>query len=161
MATFSVNSSRRDPYRNFKFRVKWDGRYVAGVTEVSGLNRPAEVVKHSSAPSRSSARKVPGLRKSGDVTLKRGVTHDREFETWATNFAVSGTGRSRPNLKKFRRNIIINVFNEAGRISLSYKLRKCWVSEIQAIADLDANANAVAIESIKLENEGWELLRRK
>ncbi len=155
MATFRVNSSRRDPYQNFKFRVKWDGRYVAGVAEVSGLKSTSEAVKHRVAPSQSSARKVPGLRKSGAVTLKRGVTHDRKFEAWLTSAWAEGAGQGLP--KKSRRNVIIDVYNEAGKISLSYKLHKCWVSEIQAVADLDANANVVALESIKLENEAWEL----
>ena len=146
MATFRVNSSRRDPYKNFKFRVKWDGRYVAGVAEVSGLKSTSEAVKHRKAPSQSSARKIPGLKKSGAVTLKRGVTHDRKFEAWATSAWADAAGSAGEGLQ-----------NEAGKISLSYKLHKCWVSEIQAVADLDANANGVAIESIKLENEGWEL----
>lgn len=158
MATFRVNSSRRDPYKNFKFRVKWDGRYVAGVAEVSGLKSTSEAVKHRKAPSQSSARKIPGLKKSGAVTLKRGVTHDRKFEAWATSAWADAAGSAGEGLQKnARRNVNIDVYNEAGKISLSYKLHKCWVSEIQAVADLDANANGVAIESIKLENEGWEL----
>ena len=156
MAKFSTNPSRFDPYKNFKFRVKWDGRYVAGVSKASALKRSAEAVEHRGAAKQSSARKVTGLRKFSAVTLERGITHDREFEAWATS-AWEDSGQSgKASLEKTRRDIIIDVYNEAGRITLTYKLHKCWVSEFQAIPDLDENANAVAIQSIKLEYEGWE-----
>jgi phage tail-like protein len=147
MATFSSNTSRVDPYKNFKFRVKWDGRYVAGVSKVSGLKRTTEAVKSRGGEMGSAARKIPGPQTFDAVTLERGVTHDKEFETWASGAQVDG---SAPH------DIIIEVINEAGQVSLTYKLTRCWVSELQALPDLDANANAVAIESMKLENEGWE-----
>jgi phage tail-like protein len=147
MATFSSNTSRVDPYKNFKFRVKWDGRYVAGVSKVSGLKRTTEAVKSRGGVRGSAARKVPGPHTFDAVTLERGVTHDKEFENWASGAQVAG---SAPH------DIIIEVINEAGQVTLTYKLNRCWVSELQALPDLDANANAVAIESMKLENEGWE-----
>ncbi len=157
MAQFSVNTHRFDPYKNFKFRVKWDGRYVAGISKVSTLKRTTEVVKHREGGDPSSSRKTPGRTEYDAITLERGVTHDSEFEKWANkvwNFA-SGLG-AEVSLKDFRKDLIIEVLNEAGQVALSYKLFRCWVSEFQALPDLDANANAVAIEKIKLENEGWE-----
>lgn len=130
MAKVSVNAKRFDPYKSFKFRVKWEGRYVAGVSNVSALKR--------------TGRRSSGRSKYDAVTLERGVTHDAEFEKWASK------------VKGLRKDIILEVFNEAGQLAISYKVYRCWVSHYQAMPDLDASANAVAIESIKLENEGWE-----
>ncbi|MBL8295096.1 MAG: phage tail protein [Bryobacterales bacterium] len=157
MAKFTVNSLRFDPYKNFKFRVKWDGRYVAGVSKVSALKRTTEVVKHREGGDPSSSRKSPGRTEYEAVTLERGVTHDPEFESWANkvwNFGAS-LG-SEVSLKDFRKDIILEVYNEAGQLAIAYRLYRCWVSEYQALPDLDANANAVAIQHLKLENEGWE-----
>jgi len=157
MAQFSVNTQRFDPYKNFKFRVKWDGRYVAGVSKISALKRTTEVVEHREGGDPSTSRKSPGRTKYEPITLERGVTHDPEFEKWANkvwNFE-SGLGVE-VSLKDFRKEIIIEVYNEAGQLALAYKIYRCWVSEFQSLPDLDANANAVAIQTIKLENEGWE-----
>ena len=157
MAQFSVNSSRFDPYKNFKFRVKWDGRYVAGVSKVGALKRTTEVVKHREGGDPSSSRKSPGRTEFEAITLERGVTHDTEFEKWANRVWNFGSGLgAEVSLKDFRKDIIIDVYNEAGQLALSYKVFRAWVSEFQALSDLDANANAVAIQHIKLENEGWE-----
>ncbi len=157
MAQFSVNPGRFDPYKNFKFRVKWDGRYVAGVSKVSALKRTTEVVKHREGGDPSSSRKSPGRTEFEAITLERGVTHDPEFERWANKVWNFGSGLgAEVSLKDFRKDIIIEVYNEAGQLVLAYKVYRCWVSEFQAQADLDANANAVLIQSIKLENEGWE-----
>jgi phage tail-like protein len=140
MAQFSVNAQRHDPYKNFKFRVKWDGNYVAGVSKVTGLKRTTEVVKHREGGDPSSSRKSPG-----------------RTEKWANKVWNFGTGLgAEVSLKDFRKDLIIEVYNEAGQVALSYKLFRAWVSEYQALPDLDANANAVAIQHIKLENEGWE-----
>ena len=157
MAQFSVNTYRFDPYKNFKFRVKWDGRYVAGVSKVGGLKRTTEVVKHREGGDPSSTRKSPGRTEYEAISIERGVTHDSEFEKWANKVWNFGSGLgSEVSLKDFRKDIIIDVFNEAGQKAFSYKDYRCWVSEFQAQADLDANANAILIQSIKLENEGWE-----
>ena len=157
MAQFSVNAQRFDPYKNFKFRVKWDGRYVAGISKVSSLKRTTEVVKHRDGGDPSSSRKSPGRTEFEAITLERGVTHDTEFEKWANKIWNFGAGLgAEVSLRDFRKDIIIDVFNEAGQLALSYKVFRCWVSEFQALPDLDANANAVAIQTIKLENEGWE-----
>jgi phage tail-like protein len=157
MAQFSVNAQRFDPYKNFKFRVKWDGKYVAGVSKVGALKRTTEVVEHREGGDLSTSRKSPGRSKYEAITLERGVTHDKEFEQWANkvwNFS-SGLG-SEVSLKDFRKDIIIELYNEAGQLAIAYKVYRCWVSEFQSLPDLDANANAVAIQHIKLENEGWE-----
>jgi phage tail-like protein len=157
MAQFSVNASRFDPYKNFKFRVKWDGRYVAGISKVTGLKRTTEVVKHREGGDPSSSRKSPGRTEYEALTLERGVTHDTEFEKWANKIWNFGSGLgSEVSLKDFRKDLIVDLYNEAGQKVISYKVYRCWVSEFQAQADLDANANAVLIQSIKLENEGWE-----
>ena len=157
MAQFSVNAHRFDPYQNFKFRVKWEGRYVAGVSKVSALKRTTEVVKHRTGGDPSTTRKSPGRTDYEAISLERGVTHDSEFEKWANkvwNFD-SGLG-SESSLKDFRKDLMIEVYNEAGQLVLSYKVFRCWVSEFQALPEMDANGNAIAIQSIKLENEGWE-----
>ncbi|MCK9258315.1 MAG: phage tail protein [Azoarcus sp.] len=157
MAQFTVNSQRFDPYKNFKFRVKWDGRYVAGISKVSALKRSTEVVEHREGGDPSSSRKSPGRSKFEAITLERGVTHDKDFEQWANKVWNLGSGLgSEVSLKDFRKDLIIEVYNEAGQLALAYKVFRCWVSEYQALPDLDANANAVAIQQIKLENEGWE-----
>ena len=162
MAQFTVNATRLDPYKNFKFRVKWDGRYVAGVSKVSPLKRTTEVVKHRDGGDESSSRKSPGRTEFDAITLERGVTHDLEFEQWANKVWDYSNAQAGPDqrvqevsLADFRKDIIIDVFNEAGQKVLSYQIYRCWVSEYQSISDLDANANAVAIQHIKLENEGW------
>ena len=142
MAQFSVNPQRFDPYKNFKFRVKWDGRYVAGVSKVGALKRTTEVVKHREGGDPSSSRKSPGR---------------TEFEKWANKVWNFGSGLgAEVSLKDFRKDVILDVYNEAGQLAISYKIFRAWVSEFQALSDLDANANAVSIQHIKLENEGWE-----
>ena len=157
MAQFSVNAQRFDPYKNFKFRVKWDGRYVAGVSKVGPLKRSTEVVEHREGGDPSTARKSPGRSKYEAITLERGVTHDAEFEKWANKVWNYGSGLgAEVSLKDFRKDVIIDMYNEAGQLVLAYKVYRCWVSDYQALPDLDANANAVAIQTIKLENEGWE-----
>ncbi|MEO8659578.1 MAG: phage tail protein [Bryobacteraceae bacterium] len=156
MAQFTVNAQRFDPYKNFKFRVKWDGKYVAGVSKVSSLKRTTEVVKHREGGDPSSSRKSPGRTEFEAVTLERGVTHDKEFEQWANKIWNFGSGLgAEVSLKDFRKDIIIEVYNESGQLVLAYKVFRCWVSEFQALPDLDANANAIAIQHLKIENEGW------
>jgi phage tail-like protein len=157
MAQFTVNVNRFDPYKNFKFRVKWEGKYVAGISKVGALKRTTDPVKHREGGDPSSSRKSPGRSEFEAITLERGVTHDPEFEAWANKVWNFGSGLgSESSLRDFRKDIILEVYNEAGQLVLSYKIFRCWVSEFQALPDLDANANAVAIQTIKLENEGWE-----
>jgi phage tail-like protein len=161
MAQFTVNSQRFDPYKNFKFLVKWANSSgsiapVAGISKVSMLKRTTEVVKHREGGDHSSSRKSPGRTEYEAITLERGVTHDKEFELWANKVWNHDAGvGAEVSLKDFRKDITIEVLNEAGQIAIRYNLFRCWVSEFQAMADLDANANAVLIQHIKLETEGW------
>src|SRR5213594_757303 len=157
MAQFTANPQRFDPYKNFKFRVKWDGKYVAGISKCGVLKRTTEVVKHREGGDPSSSRKSPGRTEYDAITLERGVTHDTEFEKWANKVWNFGSGLgAEVSLKDFRKDVILDVYNEAGQLAISYKIFRAWVSEFQALSDLDANANAVAIQHLKLENEGWE-----
>mgnify|MGYP001814597138 CR=1 FL=1 len=157
MAQFSVNTHRFDPYKNFKFRLKWDGRYVAGVSKASALKRTTEIVEHREGGDASTTRKSPGQTKHEALTLERGVTHDTEFEVWSNKVWNYGSGLgAEVSLQDFRKDIILEIYNEAGQLALAYKLFRCWVSEYQALPELDANANAVAIQSIKIEMEGFE-----
>ncbi len=157
MAQFSVNTQRFDPYKNFKFRVKWDGNYVAGISKVGALKRTTEVVKHREGGDPSTSRKSPGKNEYEAITLERGVTHDKDFAKWANKVWNYGAGLgAEVSLKDFRKDLIIEVYNEAGQQVLAYNVFRCWVSEFQALPELDASANAVAIQTIKLENEGWE-----
>jgi len=155
MSKAKQNLSRFDPYKNFKFRIKWDGRYVAGISKITSLKRSTEVVEHREGGDPNSTRKSPGRTKYDAITLERGMTHDDAFEQWA-NQAIQAVADSTPAATNFRKDIVIDLFDEKGRRVLSYKVFRCWVSEFQAQADLDANANAILIQSIKLENEGWE-----
>lgn len=157
MAQFSVNAKRRDPYKNFKFRLKWDSRFVLGCHKVSALKRTTEVVEHREGGDPSTPRKSPGLSKYEGVTIERGLTHDLEFTKWANKIWNYGAGLgAETSLKDFRKDVVIELYNEAGQLAVAYKLFRCWVSEFQALPELDANANAVAIESLKLECEGFE-----
>jgi phage tail-like protein len=157
MAEFVVNPRRFDPYKNFKFRLKWDGRYVAGISKASALKRTTEVVKHREGGDPSTSRKSPGRTEFEAITLERGVTHDLEFEAWASKVwkLQAGLG-AEVSLADFRKDIILEFYNEAGQLAIAYKIYRCWVSEYQAMPDLDANANAVAIQHLKMENEGWQ-----
>jgi len=157
MAEFTVNQTRFDPYKNFKFRVVWDGRYVAGISKVGALKRTTEVVKHREGGDPSSSRKSPGRTEYEAIMLERGVTHDKEFEAWARKVWDYGAKpETEMSLAKFRKDVTVELYNEAGQKVLAYKIYRCWVSEYQALPELDANANAVAIQTLKLENEGWE-----
>src|SRR5258705_765297 len=165
MAPFSKQPLRYDPYKNFKFRVKFgtSSAYVAGVSKVTALKRSTEMVERREGGDPSSSHKSPGRTKYEPITMERGVTHDPEFEAWANkvwNFgnaqAPADQREKEVSLKDFRRNLNIDVFNEAGQKVISYKVYRAWVSEFTAQADLDANANAILIQSIKIEHEGGE-----
>ena len=157
MAQFSVNPDRFDPYKNFKFRVKWDGRYVAGISKVSSLIRVTEVVTHREGGDPSISRKLPGRSDYKPIVLERGVTHDLEFEKWVNKVWNYGSGLgSEVSLKDFRKDVLLELYNEAGQLVMAYKIYRCWVSEYEALPELDANKGAVAIQKITLENEGWE-----
>ncbi|MEO1623769.1 MAG: phage tail protein [Bacteroidota bacterium] len=152
---FKINSYRFDPYKNFKFRVKWDGNVVAGVSKVSGLKKSTEPNEYREGGDPSSVRKTPTVWKFEPITLERGVTHDLEFENWA-NLVWDVNGDAIASLENFRKDITIELLNEQGVVAKSYNIYRCWVSEYQALPELDANGNAVAIEMMVLQNEGWE-----
>jgi phage tail-like protein len=157
MAEFTVNAQRFDPYKNFKFLVVWDGRVVAGISKISPLKRTTEVVKHRNGGDPSSPRKSPGRSEFEAITLERGVTHDPEFDRWANKVWQVGAGRgSEVSLRDFRKDLVIQVLNEAGQVAVAHKVYRAWPSEYQVLGEMDANANAVAIQSLKLECEGWE-----
>lgn len=155
MAQFPVNTHRFDPYKNYKFRIKWDGKYVAGVSKISALKRSTEPVTHREGGDPSTQRVSPSAWSFEPITLERGVTHDLEFESWA-NLVFSTDGDAAMSLKNFRKDITIELLNEQGAPAKAYRVFRCWVSEYNALPELDANANAVAIESMVLQNEGWE-----
>jgi phage tail-like protein len=154
---FTVNTMRLDPYKNFKFRLKWDGKYVAGLSKMSPLKRTTEVVKHREGGDPSSSHKSLGRTEYDAVTLSRGVTHDTAFEDWANLVFLHGAGLgAETQLKSMRKDITLEIYNEAGQLAIAYQIFRCWVSEYQSVPEMDANANAVAIQTIKIENEGWE-----
>lgn len=156
MAKFSVNTERFDPYRNFKFKIKWDGQYVAGLSKCSALKKTTEMTEWREGGDPSTSRKLPGKTSYEAITLEAGVTHDPAFEAWA-NLVNNFQGDAAMSLKNFRKDFItIDVFNLQGSKILSYIVYRCWVSEYQALPELDASGNAVMIQTIKLENEGWE-----
>ena len=152
-----ATATRLDPYKNFKFVVKFGNTPVAGISKVSGLKKTTEVVKHREGADPSTSRKSPGRTEFDAITLERGITADRDFEIWANQvWFFQAQAPSESSLASFRRDITIELRNEAGQPVLRWFVYRCWVSEYQAMSDLDANANAVAIEHIKLENEGWK-----
>jgi phage tail-like protein len=152
---FVVNAYRYDPYKNFKFRIKWDGRYVAGVSKISALKQSTEPVTHREGGDPSTSRVSPSTWKFEPITLDRGLTHDPEFENWAKK-VWNVEGDAVISLKDFRKDLIIELLNEQGVVAKAYKVYRCWVSSYQALPELDANAHAVAIEQMVLQNEGWE-----
>jgi phage tail-like protein len=155
MAQFSVNATRLDPYKNFKFRVRWDGKIVAGVSKVSALKRTTEVVSHREGGDGSTPHHSPGASKFDPITLERGITFDPEFEAWA-NLVYSTEGDAAVSLAKFRKDILIEVNNLQGEVVKRFEVYRCWVSEYTALPELDANANAIAFETIVLQNEGHQ-----
>lgn len=160
---FKVNTYRYDPYKNFRFRVKWDNTYVAGVNNVTNLMRTTEVVRFRYGGDPSTPRPSPGQTEYGPITLRQGVTHDVAFEQWANkvwDYSNSTKGPDQSNqivsLKDFRKDIIIELYNEAGQKVIAYNVYRCWVSEYVALSDLDSLGNEFAFQSITLQNEGWE-----
>lgn len=154
MAMFSVNTYRIDPYKNFKFRVNWDGRDVAGVSKVSGLKRTTELVEHRDGGDLSGKRKSPGLSTYEPIMLERGLSHDTDFEEWA-NLVHNYQGDGAVSLRNFRKDIVISVYNLSGQKVLSWRVFRCWVSEYQPLPEMDANANGIAIQTLGITHEGF------
>jgi phage tail-like protein len=137
-----------DPYKNFRFRLKWDGQSIAGVSRCT-------IIEQRGGGDPSTSHKTPGRGKYEPITLERGVTYDPGFQTWAGLAWNQGAGAQVPP-ERVPRDITLEIFNEAGELAVAYTIYRCRVSEFEGMPDLDAGANAVAIEHIKLENEGWE-----
>lgn len=157
MADIVIDAKRFDPYKNFRFRLKWDGHYVAGISKVSALKRSTEVVEHRAGGDRTSMRKAPGLTKFEPITMERGVTHDTDFELWASRVWMIDNPLGRQiALAGFRKDLTLELHNEAGQVALVYKIHRAWVSEYVALPELDAKANAVAIQSIVVQHEGFQ-----
>ena len=150
MARFTVNASHHDPYKDFKFRLKWDGRYVAGISKVSALKRTTEVIKHRDGADPGGERKSPGASSFEPITLQRGLTQDGEFEKWALMVSKAAP------LKKFQKDVRLEVLDDAGQLVLAYTIFGCWPSQYQAVPDLDDDTLVTEFEAIVLENEGWE-----
>ena len=155
MTAFPVNTHRQDPYKNFKFKVRWDGQYIAGITKVSPLIRTTAAVITRSGGDASKDHVSPGSTSYPPIILERGITHDTSFEQWA-NLTHNNQGDAAMSLKDYRKDMSIELFNLQGEIVMSFMVYRCWVSEYQALPDLDANANCVAIERIVIQHEGWE-----
>jgi phage tail-like protein len=134
-----------------------DGNYrvVLGVSKVGSLKRTTEVVKHRNGGENSTDHKSPGRTTYDGITMERGITHDRDFEKWA-NMVHPYSGDASMDLVNYKKDMMLEVMNEKGHVAFRYFLYDCWISEYTSMPDLDANANAVAIENIKIELEGWE-----
>ena len=157
MAEFPANPTRFDPYKNFKFRLKWDGKYIAAISGISGLTRDTEVIEHREGGDPSTSRKSPGRTKFSSITLKRGLTQDTAFEDWANLTWQLGAGLgTETQLKEFRKDLYLEFLNEAGQLVIAYKIYRCWPSAYEALPSLDADSNDIAFEQITLECEGWE-----
>jgi phage tail-like protein len=153
---FPANSTRLDPYKNFNFRLKWDGKYIAGVSKVSALKRTTEVIEFRDGGDASASRKSPGRTEYEPITRERGLTQDRAFEDWANIVWHLGAPLgSEVALAGFRKDVYFEFYNEAGQLALAYRIHRCWPSLYQALPPLDANSPDVAIEQLVLENEGW------
>jgi phage tail-like protein len=155
MARMNPSTNRFDPYRTFRFKVKWDGQYVAGLSKMGSLKRSTEMTEWREAGENITSRKLPGKTSYQPVSLEAGVTYDTAFEDWA-NLVNDFATHSITDLHNFRKNVTVDVFNEAGVKALSYNLYRAWVSEYQALPDLDAGANAVAITTLQLQYEWFE-----
>jgi phage tail-like protein len=152
---FPVNATRVDPYKNFRFLVKFGTEVVAGVSKVSALKRKVELVEHRQGGDPSTKHKSPGLASFEPITIERGISHDPAFEEWA-NLVYSPEGPGGVSLAHFRRDITIELYNLQGTKVRAWNAYRCWVSEFTAVPELDANANAIAFESIIVQNEGFE-----
>jgi len=155
MAMFSVNPHRMDPYKNFKFRVKWDARYINGISKISPLTRSTEPVRHRNGGDQSNPRLSPGTTNFSPIIMERGLSHDASFEEWA-NMVFDANGDSKVSLKSYKKTVVIELLNLAGEIVMAFNIYNCWISEYQPLPELDANGKCIAIEKIVLQHDGWE-----
>ncbi|MGN6105678.1 MAG: phage tail protein [Kofleriaceae bacterium] len=152
---FTKNAHRREPYKAFKFRIVHNNKVVFGVSKVGALKRTTEVVKHRSGGQNSYDYKSWGRTTFDSILLERGITHDHEFEAWA-NMVATWSGDASANLAEYKRELTLEFLNERGQVAIRYFLHGCWVSEYTAVPELDANGNSIALETLKVELDGWE-----
>ena len=131
MPSFPVNPKRLDPYKNFKFRVKWDGQYVAGLSKMTPLKRTTEVVKHREGGDPSTSHKAPGRTEYDAFTLSRGISHDVAFEAWANMAFRQSLNADFPILSDAKKEVSrrYGVYNEEG----GYSLRTTFVIDKNGI----------------------------
>lgn len=153
---FPVNAHRHDPYRTFKFQILIDGKPVAGLKKMGALKRKTEAIKWRSAGDPSRERILPGGTSYEPITLEQGLSHDPVFENWAA-LVNNIDGDAAMSLKNFRKDIVINVLNLQGTVAISYRVFRAWVSEYQALPEMDSGTmNAVGIQTLTLQHEGWQ-----
>lgn len=155
MVIFNVNSHRFDPYKNFKFRVKWDGQYIPGVSRISPLTRITDTVIHREGGDQSKFSILPGMTRFEPIVLERGLSHDTAFEEWA-NMVFNMPGDPNSSLKNYKKDIVIELLNLQGMVVMAFLVYRCWVSEYQSLPELDSNDQCIATEKIVLQHEGWE-----
>ncbi|SEN31566.1 conserved hypothetical phage tail region protein [Paracoccus alcaliphilus] len=156
MPMFNVNAHRIDPYKNFRFRVTWDGRVVAALSKMSAIKKATEAIEWRAAADAGIVRKMPGRTKFEPVTFESGLTHDRQFLEWA-NQVNDPQGEAANSLVNYRKAVRVEVLNMQGTPVMAFNLFRAWASEFQALPEMDANANAVAIQSLKIEYENFVL----
>jgi phage tail-like protein len=154
---FTVNILRYDPYKTYRFLVYFqpESEPVAAVSKVGALKRTSDVIEYKEGGN-AIIQKGLGRMKYDPIMLERGITFDTEFEEWANAPQVLSSGAASTSLASLRKELTIVLLNEEAQPVMQYFVHRCWVSEFQALPELDAGANAIAIEHIKLENEGWE-----
>ncbi len=154
---FAVNPYRQDPYKRFKFRVRWDGQYISGISYVSGLTRSTQVSTFRDGSDASVIRRLPGQTEYEPIILERGRTHDTAFEVWSNKVWNLGSGQgSEVSLGDFRKDMIIDLYNEAGQLAMSFRVYNCWPSAYSALTELESESRELAIERLVLQHEGWE-----
>jgi len=136
--------ARKDPLRNFRFRVEIDGIQQAGFSEVTGFDATVEPIDYREGSDPTNVRKLPGLTKYGNVTLKWGVTDSKALYEWHRQI-VDG------NIQ--RKNIAIVVQNETGQDQGRWEIAEAWPSKYDPM-DLNAKGNDVSIELLEIAHEG-------
>jgi phage tail-like protein len=137
-------------YRDYKFRIKWDGRIVAGIHRVSPLRRTVAVIEYRQGTGAGATQKLPGSVRYEPITLERGITHDSAFENWANQVTGTTAGPT------FRKEVRLEVYDAHDRLVVAYNIHRCWPTEYTALGGLDSSSDSHPFQSLTLENEGWE-----
>ena len=140
-----ATAERRDPYRSFNFQLEIDGVPLGAFSEASGLTADGDAVDYREGTDvQSNVRKLVGLRKFTNITLKRGYTQDRSLWVWHQNIV---------NGQPDRRNVTIVLMNEARQPVLRWHAENAWVNKIEG-PSFKASGNEIAMESVELVHEG-------